>query len=74
MFLQVLGNALGIFGTFISIMIFQNPVTLAGMCGYSITMLGVGIFVFEKRKSAASGSQKEKQPLISGGKETSALV
>ena len=72
--MQVLGNALGIFGTFLSIMIFQNPVTLAGMCGYSITMLGVGLFVFEKRKSATAVSQEEKQPLITGGKESSAVV
>lgn len=70
---QVLGNALGVLGTGVSIMIFQNPVTLAGLCGYSITMAGVGIFVYEKRKSSAA-MPEENQPLLSGNKGSSAVM
>lgn len=69
----MLGNALGVFGTGISIMIFQNPVTLTGLCGYSITMAGVGMFVYEKRKVTAA-AQEENEALLSSSKGASAVL
>ncbi|XP_057547754.1 UDP-URONIC ACID TRANSPORTER 1-like [Amaranthus tricolor] len=39
--LQVLGNAKGAVAVVISILIFQNPVTVIGIGGYSMTVLGV---------------------------------
>ena len=79
MALQVLGNALGVFGTAISVMIFQNPVTRAGLCGYCITIAGVGLFVYEKRKGSTSAAnqallREETQPLLNGGKEPLTVV
>eukprot|EP01025_Chloroclados_australasicus_P051366 TRINITY_DN59795_c0_g1_i1.p3 TRINITY_DN59795_c0_g1~~TRINITY_DN59795_c0_g1_i1.p3 ORF type:complete len:132 (-),score=6.08 TRINITY_DN59795_c0_g1_i1:89-484(-) len=47
--LQVLGNAKGAVAAGISILIFQNPVTLLGCLGYGITMVGV-IAYSESRK------------------------
>ncbi|KAK4791984.1 hypothetical protein SAY86_022419 [Trapa natans] len=39
--LQVLGNAKGAVAVVISIMLFRNPVTVMGIGGYTITVLGV---------------------------------
>ena len=52
---QVLGNALGVFGTGFSILIFRNPVTAAGLLGYSVTMAGVALFVVENQKGSPAG-------------------
>lgn len=38
--LQVLGNAKGAVAVIISILIFRNPVSIAGMIGYTITIFG----------------------------------
>ena len=46
--LQVLGNAKGAVAVVISILIFKNPVSSAGMVGYTITVLGV-VFYSEVR-------------------------
>lgn len=48
--LQVLGNAKGAVAVVISILIFQNPVTVMGIGGYSITVLGVVAYGETKRR------------------------
>ncbi|XP_028761416.1 UDP-URONIC ACID TRANSPORTER 1-like [Neltuma alba] len=48
--LQVLGNAKGAVAVVISILIFRNPVTVVGMAGYTITVLGVAAYGETKRR------------------------
>ena len=48
--MQVLGNAKGAVAVVISILIFQNPVTVMGIGGYSITVLGVVAYGETKRR------------------------
>ncbi|XP_028761515.1 UDP-URONIC ACID TRANSPORTER 1-like [Neltuma alba] len=48
--LQVLGNAKGAVAVVISILIFRNPVTVVGMAGYTITVLGGGSIRRNKEK------------------------
>lgn len=48
--LQVLGNAKGAVAVVISILIFQNPVTVVGISGYTITVLGVVAYGETKRR------------------------
>ncbi|KAK4277878.1 hypothetical protein QN277_015805 [Acacia crassicarpa] len=47
--LQVLGNAKGAVAVVVSILIFRNPVSVTGMLGYSLTVIGV-IFYGEAKK------------------------
>lgn len=47
---QVLGNAKGAVAVVISILIFQNPVTVVGISGYTITVLGVVAYGETKRR------------------------
>ncbi|KAK6943062.1 Sugar phosphate transporter domain, partial [Dillenia turbinata] len=42
--LQVLGNAKGAIAVVISILIFRNPVSLTGMLGYTLTVIGVVLY------------------------------
>ncbi|GMH08152.1 hypothetical protein Nepgr_009992 [Nepenthes gracilis] len=48
--LQVLGNAKGAVAVVISILLFRNPVTVMGICGYTITVLGVVAYGEAKRR------------------------
>ncbi|KAI4348667.1 hypothetical protein L6164_009365 [Bauhinia variegata] len=48
--LQVLGNAKGAVAVVISILLFRNPVTVVGMAGYTITVLGVAAYGETKRR------------------------
>ncbi|CAL0310591.1 unnamed protein product [Lupinus luteus] len=48
--LQVLGNAKGAVAVVISILLFRNPVTVIGMGGYTITVLGVAAYGETKRR------------------------
>ncbi|CAL0310075.1 unnamed protein product [Lupinus luteus] len=48
--LQVLGNAKGAVAVVISILLFKNPVTVIGMGGYTITVLGVAAYGETKRR------------------------
>ncbi|CAO2831692.1 unnamed protein product [Amaranthus hypochondriacus] len=48
--LQVLGNAKGAVAVVISILIFRNPVTVIGIGGYSMTVLGVVAYGEAKRR------------------------
>lgn len=48
--LQVLGNAKGAVAVVISILLFRNPVTVVGIGGYTITVLGVAAYGETKRR------------------------
>lgn len=48
--LQVLGNAKGAVAVVISIILFRNPVTVMGIGGYVITVLGVVAYGEAKRR------------------------
>ncbi|KEH34138.1 probable sugar phosphate/phosphate translocator At3g11320 [Medicago truncatula] len=49
--LQVLGNAKGAVAVVISILIFRNPVSVTGMLGYSLTVIGVILYGEAKKRS-----------------------
>ncbi|CAK8565860.1 unnamed protein product [Lathyrus sativus] len=49
--LQVLGNAKGAVAVVISILIFKNPVSVTGMLGYSLTVIGVILYSEAKKRS-----------------------
>ncbi|EPS64971.1 plastidic phosphate translocator-like protein2, partial [Genlisea aurea] len=49
--LQVLGNAKGAVAVVISILIFRNPVSVTGMLGYSLTVVGVILYSEAKKRS-----------------------
>lgn len=51
--LQVLGNAKAAVAAIVSILIFRNPVTIMGMTGFFITVMGVVIYSEAKRRSKA---------------------
>ncbi|XP_004506656.1 probable sugar phosphate/phosphate translocator At5g05820 [Cicer arietinum] len=48
--LQVLGNAKGAVAVVISILIFQNPISMIGMCGYVLTIIGVILYSETKKR------------------------
>ncbi|KAK2379034.1 putative sugar phosphate/phosphate translocator [Trifolium repens] len=48
--LQVLGNAKGVVAVVISILIFQNPISMVGMLGYVLTIIGVILYSETKRR------------------------
>lgn len=47
---QVLGNAKGAVAVVISILLFRNPVTVMGIGGYTITVMGVAAYGEAKRR------------------------
>ncbi|KVI03343.1 probable sugar phosphate/phosphate translocator At5g05820 [Cynara cardunculus var. scolymus] len=49
--LQVLGNAKGAVAVVISILIFKNPVSVTGMLGYLLTVLGVILYSEAKKRT-----------------------
>ncbi|KAI3804167.1 hypothetical protein L1987_32340 [Smallanthus sonchifolius] len=49
--LQVLGNAKGAVAVVISILIFKNPVSVTGMLGYVLTVLGVILYSEAKKRA-----------------------
>ncbi|KAL9415846.1 hypothetical protein AB3S75_039109 [Citrus x aurantiifolia] len=49
--LQVLGNAKGAVAVVVSILIFRNPVSVTGMAGYTLTVIGVILYNEAKRQS-----------------------
>ncbi|KAK7849757.1 probable sugar phosphate/phosphate translocator At3g11320 [Quercus suber] len=49
--LQVLGNAKGAVAVVISILIFRNPVSVVGMLGYILTVIGVILYSEAKKRS-----------------------
>lgn len=54
--LQVLGNGKGVAAVVVSVMVFRNPVTVASIGGYFITVSGVVYYMFAKRSAAAANS------------------
>ncbi|CAI9774004.1 unnamed protein product [Fraxinus pennsylvanica] len=54
--LQVLGNAKGAVAVVISILIFRNPVSVTGMLGYSLTVIGVILYSEAKKRSRRESS------------------
>lgn len=48
--LQVLGCAKGVLATAVSVLIFQNPVTVLGIGGYAMTVAGVFAYGYFKMK------------------------
>eukprot|EP00475_Leptophrys_vorax_P039370 TRINITY_DN71079_c0_g1_i1.p1 TRINITY_DN71079_c0_g1~~TRINITY_DN71079_c0_g1_i1.p1 ORF type:complete len:321 (+),score=21.71 TRINITY_DN71079_c0_g1_i1:149-1111(+) len=50
--LQVLGNAKGAVAVVVSILLFRNPVTVVGMVGYSITVIGVVLYSEAKKRTS----------------------
>ncbi|KAL1069244.1 hypothetical protein V6Z11_D12G253400 [Gossypium hirsutum] len=49
--LQVLGNAKAALAAFVSVMIFRNPVTVMGMTGFAVTVMGVVLYSEAKKRS-----------------------
>lgn len=49
--LQVLGNAKGAMAVVISILIFRNPVSVTGMLGYTLTIIGVILYSESKKRN-----------------------
>ncbi|KAK1373147.1 putative sugar phosphate/phosphate translocator [Heracleum sosnowskyi] len=49
--LQVLGNAKGAVAVVVSILIFRNPVSVTGMMGYFLTVIGVILYSEAKKRS-----------------------
>ncbi|KAK7389297.1 hypothetical protein VNO78_24168 [Psophocarpus tetragonolobus] len=49
--LQVLGNAKAAVAAVVSVLIFRNPVTLMGMAGFGITIMGVVLYSEAKKRS-----------------------
>ena len=48
---QVLGNAKGAVAVVVSILIFKNPVSVTGMLGYALTVVGVILYSEAKKRS-----------------------
>lgn len=48
--LQVLGNAKGALAVVVSILLFRNPVSIIGMLGYTLTVIGVILYSESKRQ------------------------
>lgn len=48
--LQVLGNAKGAMAVVVSILLFRNPVSIIGMLGYTLTVIGVILYSESKRR------------------------
>ncbi|XP_043716009.1 probable sugar phosphate/phosphate translocator At1g12500 [Telopea speciosissima] len=49
--LQVLGNAKAAVAAVVSVLIFRNPVTVMGMAGFAVTILGVVLYSEAKKRS-----------------------
>lgn len=48
---QVLGNAKGAVAVVVSILIFRNPVSVTGMLGYTLTVIGVVLYSEAKKRN-----------------------
>ncbi|XP_010276035.1 PREDICTED: probable sugar phosphate/phosphate translocator At1g12500 [Nelumbo nucifera] len=52
--LQVLGNAKAAVAAVVSVLIFRNPVTVMGMTGFAVTIMGVVLYSEAKKRSKAT--------------------
>lgn len=50
----MLGNGKGVAAVVVSVMVFRNPVTLASVIGYLITVSGVMSYMFAKRSATVA--------------------
>lgn len=62
--LQVLGNAKGAVAVVVSILIFKNPVSVTGMLGYSLTVLGVILYSEAKKRSKWKRNLQEREKIV----------
>lgn len=49
--LQVLGNAKAAVAAVVSVLIFRNPVTVMGMTGFAVTVMGVVLYSEAKKRA-----------------------
>ncbi|KAL4334976.1 hypothetical protein GQ457_07G009770 [Hibiscus cannabinus] len=49
--LQVLGNAKAALAAFVSVLVFRNPVTVMGITGFAVTVMGVVLYSEAKKRS-----------------------
>ena len=49
--LQVLGNAKAALAAVVLVLIFRNPVTVMGMTGFAVTIMGVVLYSEAKKRS-----------------------
>ncbi|KAK8676449.1 hypothetical protein V6N13_142023 [Hibiscus sabdariffa] len=54
--LQVLGNAKAALAAFVSVMVFRNPVTVMGISGFAVTIMGVVLYSEAKKRSKCAPS------------------
>lgn len=52
--LQVLGNAKAAVAAVVSVLIFRNPVTVMGMTGFAVTIMGVVLYSEAKKRAKAT--------------------
>lgn len=58
--MQVFGNLFGVLSTVFSIAVFRNPVSLAGMCGYALSIVGVLLYSREKHSESSASTPQPK--------------
>lgn len=58
----MLGNAKGVIAVIISILVFQNPITLIGSGGYLITVVGVFCYGLAKKRAAQKAQEEKDDP------------
>ncbi|KAI4372200.1 hypothetical protein MLD38_010464 [Melastoma candidum] len=56
--LQVLGNAKAAVAAVVSVLIFRNPVTVMGMTGFAVTIMGVVLYSEAKKRSKGGGGSR----------------
>ena len=64
---QVFGNLFGVLATVFSIAVFRNPVSLAGLSGYSLTIIGVLLYMREKYGKGAAAPPAPADKVVEGG-------
>eukprot|EP00238_Polyblepharides_amylifera_P007139 CAMPEP_0196581174 /NCGR_PEP_ID=MMETSP1081-20130531/32764_1 /TAXON_ID=36882 /ORGANISM="Pyramimonas amylifera, Strain CCMP720" /LENGTH=209 /DNA_ID=CAMNT_0041901295 /DNA_START=592 /DNA_END=1221 /DNA_ORIENTATION=- len=69
--LQVLGNAKGVVATIVSILLFRNPVSTAGMVGYTITVFGVILYSESKKRNTKAMTKQKMLEAELGDNEAS---
>lgn len=72
--LQVFGNAKGVFGALLSVIVFKTPLTLLGAAGCIITVCGVYLYSFLRHYNQRTevGTVQENEHKIANHKQTGA--
>lgn len=63
---QVFGNLFGVLATVFSIAVFRNQVSLTGLSGYSLTIVGVLLYMREKYGNAAAAAPVPFEKAVEG--------